>query len=240
MRNLIIYIFGLAMALTIITGCKKNTVVKVDYKHGYYPLYIGHTLIYEVDTTLYDPIFTNGRKTFSWQLKEEIVDEITDNLGRKAFRYERTRRKSDLEPWRLPIVGRKLIDNQNAENFENNLRFIPLVFPPVIDKSWDGNAHISNGDTLAFYQDWNYKYESVDQPFTLNGIQSDSALLINEVYNEDLFNLTSSQSVYAKNIGLMEKTQFNLKSDGSKDPDSSWNYKATHGFSVNWKLISHK
>jgi len=79
------YLLPAFLLILLLPACKKNTI-QIDYKYSYFPLEIGHTLIYELDSILYSPLYINGRDTVHWELKEVVESKFIDVEGRDAFR----------------------------------------------------------------------------------------------------------------------------------------------------------
>jgi hypothetical protein len=227
------YLSILLLLITLSLSCKKNNKdFNPSFKYNYFPLKVGGSVLYDVDTIKFSPLIPGGKDTFRWEIKETITDKFLDNEGREAYRFERYQRKDSSKPWILPRVGHRLIDGTRAESFENNLRFISLVFPPATGMKWQGNKFINLNDTLKYYRDWLYEYIYVDQPDNINGVSMDSTLLVKEIDDENLLEYRFSESVYGMDIGLVRQTRYNLKFVGSVIPDKPWEEKATHGFIV--------
>src|SRR5438045_8243892 len=93
-------IFILAFfAFNFLSCSKKNEEFQSAPLSDYYPLQVGKYITYRVDST----IFTNfGRATqlHSYQVKHSIEAQLTDNLGRPAYRVFRyVRDTAGTQPW---------------------------------------------------------------------------------------------------------------------------------------------
>ena len=232
--------FWVAFALSalLLASCSKTVPSNLDQKTDYFPLEQGHSVIYDVDTVQYSPLYFTGKDTFYWEVRETIIDSYKDLEGRTVYKFERSQRKPGETTFRPKLIGIRLIDGTRAEQMENNLRFIPLVFPPTEGVTWDGNAFLNTDDSLAYYQDWSYTVLRTDTPATINGLQFDATTRVQEVEQEDLLSYRNSEAVYARGAGLVERTRYNLWFVGSNIPILPWEQKATNGFITHWKVKS--
>ena len=224
--------------LVAFSACTKRITLNPQMDYNYFPLKQGHTLIYKVDSVKYSPLYTEGRDTFHWEMKEVITDSFTDGSGRKAWYFVQYTRKPGSTYWSSPREGVELIDGTHAERMLNNIRLIPLIFPPQVGAEWNGAAYIPADDTFRYYQNWNTSIKSVNEPYLLDGTKFDSTLLVQEVNDENLLEYRNAQAIYARNVGMIAHIEFNLEYIGSVIPDGSWEEKATNGFIVKTRLIS--
>jgi len=191
------YLLPAFLLILLLPACKKNTI-QIDYKYSYFPLEIGHTLIYELDSILYSPLYINGRDTVHWELKEVVESKFIDVEGRDAFRINRYQRSDSSKNWKIGPVWYAVLSQTHVERVEDNLRFIRLIFPPETGNTWLGNAYIPTGDTLDFYKDWQYTYQEVDMPADVNNLHFDSTVSIVEVDDENLLERRWSTATYSK------------------------------------------
>jgi hypothetical protein len=121
-----------------------------------------------------------------------------------------------------------------VERVEENLRFIRLVLPPGDGSTWMGNVFIPSSVSDGFYDDWEYEYESVDIPYSLNGFNFDSTLTVLEVDDSTAITKRFSKAVYAKHVGLVYKDLFNLwlVTDSIPVQPGPWETMANRGYTV--------
>jgi len=185
-------------------SCKNDAMVDSDIGYGYFPTEIGHWVIYEVDSTVYDD-FQGDTDYYHYQVKEVLESGFTDNEGRPAIRVERYKRWQDSVlpydsiPWYLSRVWAFTKTNSTGEKLEENERFIRLAFPVSEGKTWDGNAFNTIGQ-------WTYKYKDVDEAYTIGSFIFDSTLLVEQKKEINLIDHRVYQERYAKNVGLIEKS----------------------------------
>lgn len=234
----------LLLLITTIFSCKPQYKdIHVDYHEDYYPLEVGMTKIYEVDTIKYSPVYEDGKKSFRTELMETITGTFTDAGGREAFRIERFTREGPTKPWSPINFHYAVKDKSHVELVENNLRFIKMSFPLRLGATWNGNAYIAaDNDTFAFYQDWEYEVTTIHGPANVKGIDYDSTVTVLEVDDENLLERRYSVAQFAKNTGLIFREQYNLRIVDSQLPGTSipWEEKANRGFIVRKKLTQVK
>lgn len=211
-KYLLIAVF-IALAFT---SCKKESE---DFKpltvNDYFPLKVGDYLNYDLDSTVFVN-FGTVRKIVSYQIQDRVDDSITDNLGRPSFRVLRFIRKDATMPWSFNNTFSVTNTGGSIEYVENNQRFIKLQFPLRQDFSWKGNSYINTTSVepdMRFLDNWDYTYDSVNMPITLNALTIDSTIKVMEkddfigqdpsipgtLYGEK----TYSVEKYAKGIGLV-------------------------------------
>lgn len=219
--------------------------VALDYE--YFPLQVGKFIVYEVDSTIYDP--TGDTSVFSSKtlVKEEVVDTISDNNGLTLYKIERYQRTADTLPWQVTKVFTASIQDNKAIQTEDNLRFIKVVFPAKKNKTWDGNVHFNSslivtvaGESLEMFKGWSYKIESSGEPETVGDFNFDEVLTVRESDNENLIELRRSKAKYAKGIGLVYRELWILDTQCIEQCEGqTWEEKAEKGFILTQKIIAH-
>jgi hypothetical protein len=202
----------LVVSVIMSASCKKDADVTNDIGWNYFPTSIGHWVIYEVDSTVYDD-FQGDTDVYRYQIKEILESSFTDNQGRDAIRVERWKRMYnpnlayDSIPWYLSRVWSFTRTNSAAEKLQENERFIRLSFPVTQGNTWDGNAFNTQGS-------WTYKYKEVDKQHTVGNFNLDSTCLVEQKNEINLINHRSYKERYAKNIGLVEKNVIDVSDTG--------------------------
>jgi len=141
----IAYISIMVSMITVLMvemGCRKNAIEPRpnDFGYGYFPLNIGNTWIYQVDSIDYDA-FAKTIDTFRFLVKQEIVDTIIDNQGVRSSIVDVSRTDSLNGAFVFDRNMVKRITAFRAEVLDSNVRVINLVFPPSLYKYWDANAY---------------------------------------------------------------------------------------------------
>jgi hypothetical protein len=200
MRSLFIILF-----FVIAFSCKKDNSVseKVDLGYDYFPVKIGQSLIYDVDSIAYlQPSGDTIIKKF--RIKERIETVYKDNQNRdtyKLVRYKKNYQQGisyDQLDWILQDVWSINVSSTTAEVNEENQRFIKLVFPVEKNSSWNGNAQNNLGE-------WKYKFTEVHQPLSLNGLQYDSTLTVTQKKESTAIFYKNYTEQYAKGVGMIYK-----------------------------------
>ena len=212
------YSIGLLFISLLFITCKKEKdSFSSESINDYYPLQVGKYITYDLDST----VFVNfGQKdtTVHYQAQDRVDAEITDNLGRPAYRVIRYLRKDTSEDW-VPNNTFLVVPTENSiEYVENNLRFIKLKLPVTQDYTWKGNSFINTTSDTAIFDfrylaNWDYAYDSVDAPLTLGAITLDSTVKVaqrddvvgNPGDPNSYTEINYGVEYYAKGIGMVYK-----------------------------------
>lgn len=203
------FLLGIAGLVLGFNSCKKDPPPTVDLGMSYFPVNIGHYVVYNVDSTVYDD-FDHDTDIYRYQIKEIIESEFTDNEGRPALRIERWIKNYNdtvpysAMPWTLSRVWYAVRTLTQAERVEENVRYIRLVFPVKENTTWNGNAQNTIGA-------WDYEYENVDEPFHTFSMHFDSALTVAQKNDVNLLEHRFYEEHYARNVGLVEKTVIDVR-----------------------------
>lgn len=212
---------GFLLILTIIlTSCSEK---KIDLDSPalseYFPITVGKYITYRCDSTVLTQ-FGADTAIRSYRVRDMVDAEITDGLGRKAYRVFRLITDVNGTTPYQPSNTFTAVPQQTdwVENVENNLRFMKLRFPIREGFEWPGNSFIdasSVNSKVRYLEGWKYMYLNVGQPYTVLGKTYDNTVTVlqrNEEFPEGPFSKTQpykqwdySVEVYAKGIGLIYK-----------------------------------
>lgn len=242
------YSFFVLFAMTLV-ACKKDNSTTINTGKSYFPLKQGAYVIYDVDSSYYDdfyvPVKVNNTK---FQLKEKVESFFYDNENRLTARIERYVKHYDsLVPysamqWALKDVWVSNLTNSTAERVEENVRFVKLVFPMDLNKSWDAN--IKN-----VMDEREYTYTSINTSEVIGGLSLDS--IVTTEYDDGGAILTSreySKEKYSSSIGLIYREEINVSSQ--PDPNATSTQlqlfyatpimqRITSGYSYTWTINSY-
>jgi len=227
------YSIGLLFISLLFITCKKEKdSFSSESINDYYPLQVGKYITYDLDST----VFVNfGQKdtTVHYQAQDRVDAEITDNLGRPAYRVIRYLRKDTSEDW-VPNNTFLVVPTENSiEYVENNLRFLKLKTPFKQDFSWKGNSYVdtySVNSEVKYLDDWDYVYDSINAPLTISSLTIDSTLKVSErdeflgqdpsIPGTQYAEKTYALEKYGKGIGLIyrEFLHWEYQGDQSGDP----------------------
>ena len=243
------YISALIFISFLFTSCKKETenftsAAVMDY----YPLQVGKYITYDLDSTVYYINFGQQASIIHYQVQDRVDAQITDNKGRPAYRILRFIRQNASQPWTPNNTFMVVPTSNSIELIENNMRFLKLEQPVRQDFSWKGNSFIdtySNYTDVKYLEDWDYIYDSVDVPLTINSVTIDSTV---KVFQRDEF-LGQDPSIpgtqyaeknysvekYGKGIGLIYREFLHWEYQGEQPGRPAY----YDGYGVKLTIIDH-
>jgi hypothetical protein len=176
--------------------------------YAYFPVYTGMERHYWIDSIVYHD-FDGSIDTTHYEAWYRVDTSYTDDSGHTVFRVLRSLRGLNDSIWYADQVFGVTLTTRRVEWQENNLRFIPLIFPIQQGAQWNGNAYIEanlNPD-LQYLNGWTYTYVQVNQPGSLSGQLFDSTATVSEA-NDSLQSSTYafrtlSLAQYARGVGLV-------------------------------------
>ncbi len=199
----------LIVAFLSFWGCRKDTSSPVDLGFAYRPLTVGHYVVYQADSIVYDDFFTPVKiDTFRFKIKEKITKTFIDASGNTAYQLYRYKKTSDTTDWFVADVWFCYLEaNKRLVQQEEDVKYVKLIFPPKKNEKWDGNAQ----NTLAAQE---YIYEQVHYSDKINGITFDSLVTVNQTdYQNNLIYEKEYIEKYAKKVGMVYKRVYDVKKD---------------------------
>lgn len=213
-RNNTTNLFFLLFIVLLSSCSKKDSAPENMNAAEYYPMKIGKYIIYRLDSTVFINLNTQ-RVTKTYIVQDSYDAFIKDNLGRDAIRIRRMiRSNTDTTKWIDNATFTVTLTGQRIEFTENNLRFIKLINPVSPNQIWKGNSHINViDDFLRFYENWEYSYDMINEPYTVNNKTFAETITVNHIDKTDgnpsdpkaFYQKTKSVEVYAKGVGLIFK-----------------------------------
>ncbi len=213
-------IFCTASLLALLAGCSDK---KIDLGSpplsDYFPLSVGKYITYRLDSTVTTQFGADTARHY-YRVRDLVDAEITDALGRKAYRIFRSiSDSSGTAAWQNSSTFMAVPQSVDwVESVENNLRFMKLRYPIIEGFEWPGNSFIdasSVGSPVRYLDGWNYVYQNVGMPFTVRGRTFENTITVlqrNEEFPEGGFSPSQpykqwdySVEVYAKGVGLIYK-----------------------------------
>jgi hypothetical protein len=200
----ILFLLGWVAAVALLASCKKESEeLDLGNLADYNLQQPGKYIIYKLDSLQYVN-FGQKDTVISYQVKDSVVAEITDNLGRKAYRIFRYIRKTAANAWQPNNTFMTVPTGDGVEFVENNLRFLKLRLPLRGGFSWKGNRYIetySLNSEYKYLDDWDYTFEKMDEPVTLAGVTVNNTITVNQ-RDEVIGNINDLNSFSEKNVGL--------------------------------------
>lgn len=225
------------LLILLFTSCKKeNETFETASLNDYYPLEVGKYISYHLDSTVFVN-FGKQKEVISYQVKDVVDAEITDNSGRPSYRIIRFSRKNASDPWLANNTFMVTPTDKSIEFVENNLRFIKLTLPVKADNSWQGNSYIdtyTSGNDMRYLDNWDYIYDSVAMPFNVQSFNFDNTIKVfqrDEEIGDPLVSGTGyaektySVEKYAKGIGLIYREFLHWEYQGNTETYSGYGVK---------------
>jgi hypothetical protein len=238
----------LSILLVTQSSCGENVTETFEQKgKDYYPLAIGKSITYNVDSVIYDPQSNGFVKidTTYWQFKEDIVDTFKSKDGSLQYKIERSERRKGATSWVTTKVLSASINAQNVLRDEDNMRFVKFPITFLEKTTWDGNAFndpsikiVIAGELLElFSKKWESQIESFGKSETIGGKVFDDVLTV--VAKTDPKILTETRSTvekYAKGVGLVSR-EFKVLDTQKFDANIAWEKKAEKGVIIRQTFV---
>ena len=261
--------FPIAIALFTLFGlsCTPETTLEpreVDWGYEYYPLQLGLSWTYEVDSVYYLSDGEVGfRDTVSVRLREVLADTFTDLSGVRQYRLERYIRAGADSTWVFAGVAAMSRTKRQAIRQEGNFRLIRLPFPLALGGIWQPAAHFDEqafitigSQPVTVFEAWSFQVLDTAGAFQLGDASLDQVVTV-ENRSADLDPFTRRRVVerYAPGIGLVSREMDILdtdcllccddNADGGYDlldtticAEVPWAERAEVGFLLRQKLIA--
>lgn len=204
--KLIKYFFYLCILVLVFDSCGKDDDVLGDgnpnpkvVDYSYFPINIGHWVVYDVDSTVYDEVANGKKNSYQFQIKEVVQSVFKDNTGKDVLRVERYRRVDSTAKWALIKVLTFALYNESAHVYEDNRRIVKLVFPMQKNKTWNGYVFTDLEEQLKF------KFIGVAQSDTVNSKTLENVSTVLQQDEVNAIQYFHVEEKYAKDIGLVAK-----------------------------------
>ena len=240
------FLFLAIITVVFLSACKKSTdVLETAAVSEYAPLLVGKYISYNLDSSLYINFGTKDT-VISYQVKHQIDAQITDNLGRPAYRITRYIRKTAANAWVPDNTFMAVPTDFTMEFIENNLRFLKLKGPIRNGYSWKGNSYIdtySINSPVRYLADWDYTYDSVNVKQTIGAFTLDSTLKVaqrdevigNPADPNSYHEINFGAEKYAKGIGLVYRKFLHVE----YQPPTPGRGGYKQGYGVKLTMIDH-
>ncbi|MBS1729621.1 MAG: hypothetical protein JSS67_02470 [Bacteroidetes bacterium] len=250
MKKFFLIILLFSQSFLWLSCAKQSETLPLPALTDYYPLAVGHTLVYRLDSTSLTS-FGQALEVHSYHLKDSIGDTVMDNQGRLSYRVFRSITDTMEQTGWVPLSTYYITPTPNSIEVvdDHNLRFIKLVEPLREGFSWKGNSYIdtrSANSPVQYMDNWNYVYQNNNQIFnSLMGPVDYSVTVFqqDETSPEGPFNplyyqqRNYSVEVYAKGIGLIYKDFLHWTWQTTPPPASFAD--DSYGFKINLLRVEH-
>jgi hypothetical protein len=206
--------FTTLLFLTIaLVACKpQSDSDSVDVGTNYFPIREGAVRVYSVDSLAYDDnTGATTIDTFTYQYKEVIGSAFTDVSGQPAQLVNRFYRNHDSLPWIQATNATVMLTEFNVQKVEQNNRYVKLVFPLAVQKTWNGNMY-------TILDEEEYRVVSMDEAQTIGGKFYEQTLTVLQKDELNAIEEIKRAETYARNIGLVHllSDSINTQVSGSR------------------------
>lgn len=230
---------SLLVVLLLFAGCKKeeDPVALEIPGLDYFPLESGRFVVYEADSTVYSDV-PKDTLYYRYLIKEKIEEKIGEEDGSSLYRLNRYIKwfdpatPYDSMEWKVKEAWLVKANKQRIIVQENNLSYVKLIFPTLQGAQWNGNA-FNTMDRV------NYRYEGVDQPLSMNGLNFSKSLKVTQYLdtaNAIKYDLNIEQ--FATNVGLIYRQNEHLESN-TIIPGLPVPKRIDKGYTYRLKIINH-
>lgn len=246
------YHFGLFVIIILtIHSCGKD-FINDPQSLGlqFYPVEIGNSWTYRMDSIIYDDEGLNIYETTSF-MKEEIIEKTIDAAGDSTYILQVSKRRDETLAWQVTDLYYLYKDDQKLKRVEENLSFLKLVFPTTIGSNWNGNQFDENlevlvaGDVVNVFQNWgDYRIKDKVNDFPVSGAVYDNVLVIEQADESNNIQQRYSFEYYKENIGLIMR-EMKIKDiictgNGDCQEELDWDDKGDAGFTLRQSLIEYE
>jgi hypothetical protein len=200
--------------LIIISSCKPINYIDEDYHSQYFPIELNQEKEFLV-TNINHSSF--GKDTVTYYLKEVISEKFSDLEGDSAYRIERFWKTDSMDNYEIKDIWVANKSLNFAQLVEENIRFTKLIFPFDVNVVWDGNAFNNQ-------QSQEYRIESINIPYNVNGLSFDSSITVIQNYKSNLLEYENSKEIYVIGVGLVYKEDIEVLINSVDSNDFSQGY----------------
>ena len=200
--------------LIIICSCKPINYINENYHSKYFPIEINQEKEFLV-TNINHSSF--GKDTVTYYLKEVISEKFLNLEGDSAYRIERFWKTDSMDNYEIKDIWVANKSLNFAQLVEENIRFTKLIFPFDVNVVWDGNAFNNQ-------QSQEYRIESINIPYNVNGLSFDSSITVIQNYKSNLLEYENSKEIYVIGVGLVYKEDIEVLINSADSNDFSQGY----------------
>jgi hypothetical protein len=228
-----------AVFFLISCASKSETETLPNRGKEYYPLSIGNTAIFTLDSVIYDPLPTGIKiDTYRWEAREILTDTLRAKTGALGYVVDRSIKSNSSADWTPRETFNASLTGDYALLTENNLTYIK--FPNYFDvgTNWDGNLFndVSTklevaGEVLEpFSKKWTFEVISYGKAEKI-GIKDYADVLTIQAQSDPkiLTEKRYSLEKYAKGVGLVYR-EVKILDTQKLDANIAWEKKAQKGF----------
>ncbi len=208
-------IAGLGLALLAPACSNEQELAQVDLNFGYeyFPLAIGRSWTYRMDSVVFSPAANGVRRDSSRSLMREVlVDTLRSAAGELMFRGERYERKSDTLPWQFKETFALFRTERQAIRQEGHFQIVVLPFPIELQIAWDPAVYFDDqtlfalgGEGIDIFRDLRFAVVQTGLPYDLADSSLQQVIRVDNLQNDNANKDRSMTAWFAPNIGLVER-----------------------------------
>lgn len=201
-----------------------DEIAPIDRGFEYFPLKIGNTWVYEMDSISFDN-FESKIDTHHYFVQLVIEDSIVQTNG-SLFTVVRSTKSDSVSPWTFHSrLTFSRIGNYAQVN-ESNESTIKLLFPLQLYNYWDGNLYNSRNEQR-------FEITDLHVPYRGRHVAVDSSLTVLQIDVKNSLQRFYSSEIYGKNIGMLyrkhvEKRSQTIGQEIPKGFDLTYELKSFH------------
>ncbi len=243
-----ILLFSFSIAILYHISCTKNQTENLpNIGQNYFPLQIGRTLTYDVDSIIYDPQPNKSVKidTQRWQFREVTKDTFRDNTNLLTYRIEFSQRRRSTTAWQIAKTVSEAISTDQILRGEDNQRYIKLPLAFTEKTTWNGHIYndvnaifnIADETLLPFSKKWAHRIETYQKSEKIGTKTYDDVLtIIGQTTVSSLIEKRYMLEKYAKNVGLVYR-EWHILDTQKTDGNIAWEKRAEKGVIVVHRII---
>jgi hypothetical protein len=230
-----------AVFFLISCASKSETETLPNRGKDYYPLSIGNTALFSLDSVIYDPLPTGIQiDTYRWQAREILRDTLRSKTGELGYVVDRSIKTISSADWVPRETFNATLTADYALLAENNLLYIKFPTYFEVGTNWDGNLFNDVNTRLEvageilepFSKKWTFEVVSYGKAEKI-GTKDYSDVLTVQAQSDPkiLTEKRYSLEKYAKGIGLVYR-EIKILDTQKLDATIAWEKKAQKGFIV--------
>jgi hypothetical protein len=215
-KSLLLVVFS----LVLLASCKKESEQSLNTGSNYFPVAVNNYWIYQVDSIVYDN-FNNTITPYHYQVKIVMDSSFVDQSGRTSF-WTKRYFKTDTTSWTFVNNFSYTKTAQRIEIVDQDVPFIPLIFPVIAGSSWNPNAMNSLEQLEAEYTDVDYRK-------IIQSNSYDSCAFASYIEDVNLIQEKIYYEIYARGVGMIYR----------KHTDKEIQNNATRGYQLEYFLTEY-
>ena len=236
-----------------LTACNKSETETIAAKSStYYPLNLGRTMIYKVDSVIWTPqlggtFFLDSTHSI---VKEVFADTLHDAQNNLTYRIDRFVSSNLTVPYDFVLTSSVFIAGAPTYilRTEGNFRYIKMPNYFQAQAQWDGNSlndpdivmQVAGNNIAPFSKQSPSLVTNIADIFSSGGTNFTDVITIEAKSDEKDFTARRySLEKYAPNVGLVYR-EVNILDSQNTDLTIAWTKKATRGFILKQTLLSYK